>query len=64
MKKLHNLGNSDKPEILDDISVIHDMTPSERKHEKELRSLTKSKNEERTDLNIKYKITGPHGKEN
>ena len=59
MKKLYKLGNSDKPEILDNISVKHDMTPSERKHEKELRSLAKSKNEEWTDLNIKYKITGP-----
>ena len=59
MKKLFRLANDDTPDELKRISVKHDMTPSEREHDKELRNRAREMNEVNEDLNIKFKVTGP-----
>ena len=58
MKKLFRLAN-DTPDEMKQISVKHDMTPSEREHDKGLHNQALEMNEVNEDLNIKFKVMGP-----
>ena len=59
IEKLFRLANDDTPDEMKRISVKHDMTPSEREHDKELYNQAREMSEVYEDLNIKFKVTGP-----
>ena len=59
MKKLFRLGEEEVPDDFADISVKHDMTPSERETEKALRKQAREKTTEQREKNVKFVVRGP-----
>ena len=59
MKKIFRLGEEEVPDDFADISVKHDMTPSERETEKALRKQAREKTTEQQEKNVEFVVRGP-----